>query len=219
MLTQGAWHQFVKEAGVVTYFRPMASAEPLGTGHFEIGFLNWGMRIDPADAAWNDTFSHPDPEHWLFEGDALRIPGLMARVGATDRLDVGGYVTKAPGSNYGIFGGQLQYAFLHDPESGLAASTRGSYVRLYGPEDLSFSAYGLDFLVSRRISRFSPYAGVSGYLARGQETTSKVALDDESVLGVQGTAGMAVRLWRLSLGAEVNLAEVTGYSFKVAFAG
>ena len=71
MLTQGAWHQFVKEAGVVTYFRPMASAEPLGTGHFEIGFLNWGMRIDPADAAWNDTFSHPDPEHWLFEGDDL----------------------------------------------------------------------------------------------------------------------------------------------------
>lgn len=218
VLTQASWHQFVKEAGIVTYFRPMASAEPLGPRNFEIAFLNWGTRIDPADDAWNDTFSHPDAQHWLFEGDALRIPGLMVRAGVADRVDVGGYITKNPASNYGLFGGQVQYSFIHDPETGLAAASRLGFVRLYGPEDLGFSSYGLDLLASKRISRFSPYAGVSGYLARGHETTSKVALEDESIVGVQGTVGVAVRVWLLSLGAEVNLAEVTGYSFKVAFA-
>jgi hypothetical protein len=217
-LTQASWHQFVKEAGLVTYFRPLVSAEPLGPRNFEIAFVNWGTRIDPTTDPWNDTFSHPDPEHWLFEGDALRIPGVMVRAGVTDRIDVGGYITKAPGSNYGLFGGQLQYGLLHDAESGLAAATRLGFVRLYGPDDLSVSTYGLDFLVSKRISRFSPYAGVSGYLARGHETTSKVDLEDESIVGVQGTVGVAMRLWLLSLGAEFNLAEVTGYSFKVAFA-
>ena len=217
-LTQGSWHQFVKEAGVVTFFRPLASAEPLGARNFEVALLRWGTRIDAATDPWNDTFSHPDPEHWLIEGDALHIPGVMVRAGVTDRIDVGGYVTKAPGANYGFFGGQMQYSFLHDPESGLAAASRASFVRMYGPEDLSFTNYGMDLVVSRRISRFSPYAGVSGYLAHGHEKTSKVSLEDERVLGIQGTAGVEMRLWALSLGAEVHLAEVTGYSFKVAFA-
>lgn len=217
-LTQASWRQFVKEAGVVTHFRPLTSAEPLGARNFEVAVLQWGTRIDDASDPWNDTFSHPDPEHWLIEGETLRIPGLMVRAGVTDRVDVGGYVTKAPGSNYGFFGGQAQYAFLHDPESGLAAASRASFVRMYGPEDLSFTNYGLDLLVSRRISRFTPYAGVTGYLAHGHEKTSKVSLEDENVLGVQGTAGVAMRLWVLSLGAEVHVAEVNGYSFKVAFA-
>ena len=73
-LTQGAWRQFVDELGIVTYFRPLASAAPLGRGHFEVGLLNWGTRIDDADAAWNDTFSHPDDSHELVEGSTLPFP-------------------------------------------------------------------------------------------------------------------------------------------------
>ena len=176
------------------------------------------MGIDDADDAWNDTFSHPDSTHWLFDGDALRIPGLMVRAGVTDRVDVGGYFTKAPGANYGFFGGQVQYAVLHDLDSNVSAAGRLGFVKMYGPEDLTASIYGLDFLVSKEISRFSPYAGVSGYLSRGHETTSKVDLEDESVLGVRGTVGLAVRIWTLSLGGEFNLAAVPGYSIKVAFA-
>ena len=217
-LTQASWRQFVKEAGLVTYFRPMVSAAPLGPRRFEVALVQWATGIDDADDAWNDTFSHPDSTHWLFDGDALRIPGLMVRAGVTDRVDVGGYFTKAPGANYGFFGGQVQYAVLHDLDSNVSAAGRLGFVKMYGPEDLTASIYGLDFLVSKEISRFSPYAGVSGYLSRGHETTSKVDLEDESVLGVRGTVGLAVRIWTLSLGGEFNLAAVPGYSIKVAFA-
>jgi hypothetical protein len=216
-LTQASWHQFVKEVGLVTYFRPLASARPLGRGSFELGLLEWGNRIDPATDAWNDTFSHPDATHWLFEGDALLIPGLMVRAGLTDRIDVGAYYTKALGANYGFFGGQLQYSFLNDTERSLGVAGRISAVRLYGPEDLEASTYGLDVVASKDISRFSPYIGVATYLSRGHETTDKVDLEDENVVGVQATVGVAVRLWALRLGAEAHLAEVTGYSFKVAF--
>jgi len=217
-LTQASWHQFVQEAGLAAYFRPMASAAPLGRGRFEVAMVQWGTRIDPADDAWNDTFSHPDSTHWLFEGDALLIPGMMVRAGVSDRMDVGAYFTKSIGANYGFFGGQAQYSFLHDIESNLAAAGRFGFVRMYGPEDLTVTTYGLDVLVSKDISRFSPYAVVSGYLASGRETTSKVDLDDENVLGVHGTLGLAVRVWALRLGAEVSVAEVPGYSFKLAFA-
>jgi hypothetical protein len=216
-LTQQAWHQFVGELGHVVYFRPLASARPLGTGRFEVAILDWGSRIDASDDAWNDTFVHPDSTHWLFEGDALLIPGLMLRAGVSDRVDVGAYFTKSIGANYGFIGGQVQYGLIDDAEKALAAATRLSVVRMFGPEDLTASVYGLDFVVSRDLSAvFSPYAAISGYLARGHERTAKVSLDDENVAGVQGTLGMAVNVSVLRLGAEVNLGRVSGYSFKVA---
>jgi hypothetical protein len=216
-LTQDAWHQFVKEAGLVTYFRSLAPAQPLGRMNFEVAVMTTFTRIDDVDPAWNDTFVHPHATHWLFEGSALPIPGIMVRAGVSDRVDVGGYVTKSFGANYGMLGGQVQYALLHDTESGLAASTRVNAVKLFGPEDLDFNVYGLDFVASKQISRFSPYAGVSGYWARGQETTDKVDLEDESVLGLQGMVGLSVRVWTLRLGAEFNAASVPGYSFRLAY--
>ena len=217
-LTQEAWHQFIREAGLVIYFRPLTSAKPLGVKNFEISLLNWGTTIDDADAAWNDTFSHPDSTHTLFDGNALLIPGLMFRVGVTDRIDIGTYFTKNPSANYGFYGGQVQYNVLNDSKKNLAAAVRFSFIKMFGPEDLNASVYGLDILASKDFSRFSPYVGVSGYLSRAQETTSKVNLENENVFGLQGMVGIAVNISVLRIGGEINFAKVPGYSFKVGFA-
>jgi len=217
-LTQDAWHQFVSEAGLVVYFHPLASARPLGPRHFEVAVLRTNTMIDDADPAWNDTFSHPDPTHWLFDGNSLPIPGLMLRMGVTQKLDLGAYWTSAPSANYSMIGGQVQYALLDEQSRGLAGAGRISGVMVYGPEDLDLSTYGLDFLVSKEIDRFSPYVGVGGYWSRGHETTSKVDLQDESVVGALGTAGVAVRIWMLSLGGEFTVARVSSYGFKVGVA-
>ena len=215
-LTQTAWRQFVREVGLVAYFRPLASATPLGKRKVEFSVLNWGTRIDAHDAAWNDTFSHPDSTHWLFEGDALKIPGLMLRAGLTDRLDAGLYFTKSIGANYGFLGGQVQYSLLSDPKS-VAAAGRLSAVNVFGPEDVSASVFGADLVVSKTVSYFSPYAGVSGYLSRGVEHTSKVNLKDESIFGVQGMLGVEARVSVVRIAAEYNFAKVPGYSLKVGF--
>ena len=217
-LTQGAWRQFVREAGLVTYIRPLASAKPMGRRNYELALVRTGTRIDDSDPAWNDTFSHPDADHYLFEGDALFIPGLVARVGVTDRVDAGAYFTKSIGANYGFAGGQLQYNLLNDTTRNLAAAGRVSAVRLFGPEDMTMTTYGLDLLVSRDISRLSPYVGVSGYMARGRETTSKVDLDPETAFGGQAMFGVLARVSMVTVGAELNLAKVSGVSMKVAFA-
>src|SRR5687768_10097964 len=103
-LTQAAWRQFTQEAGLVAYFRPLSDARPMGRGKFEVSILQWETGIDAGDAAWNDTFVHPDSTHWLFEGSRLAFPGLMIRAGITSRTDVGLYVTKSPGANYGFAG-------------------------------------------------------------------------------------------------------------------
>ena len=190
-LSQSAWRQFTEEAGLVVAFRPLADALPMGKGHFEISVHQWEVGIDDTDAAWNDTFVHPDSTHWLFDGDRLKFPGLMVRAGITDRTDVSVYATKNPNANYGFFGGQLQRSLVAGSTTDWAASARASFVSMFGPEDLDFSLFSVDLLASRRLAlaswaSVSPYAGVSTYLARSHEKTAAVDLDDESVLGAQG---------------------------------
>lgn len=219
-LTQSAWRQFTQEAGLVTYFRPLSDAQPFGAGHFEVSALQWKTGIDASDAAWNDTFVHSDSTHWLFEGDGLQFPGLMVRAGVTGKTDVGVYLTKSPGANYGFFGGQLQYNLAQDAGKEWAASTRLSFVSMYGPEDLDFTVYGVDMLASRKlaVSRWasiSPYAGVSTYLSSSHEKTLAVSLDDERVLGVQGTVGAVANVSMARLAVEYNLACVPSLSIKV----
>ncbi|MGC4021421.1 MAG: hypothetical protein QM734_05495 [Cyclobacteriaceae bacterium] len=75
-LTQSAWHDFTKEAGLVAYFRPLTDAKPMGKWKFEFSLLRWSTKINDKKSAWNDTFVHPDSTHWLKEGPRLAIPGL-----------------------------------------------------------------------------------------------------------------------------------------------
>jgi hypothetical protein len=220
-LTQAAWRQFTQEAGLVVYFRPVADARPMGRGNFELSAVRWETGIDDADAAWNDTFVHPDEHHSLFEGSRQSVPGLMLRAGVSNSTDVGVYFTKSPGANYGFAGAQVQYNLLRTA-SDWAASARGSFVTIYGPEDLDFAVYGVDLVASRtfalaRWASVSPYAGVSTYLASSHEKTSAVALRDERLVGMQTTAGASLQLTKARLGVEYNVAKVPTVSFKVGF--
>ena len=220
-LTQSAWHQFTREAGLVAYFRPMADARPMGKGHFEVSMLQYQTGIDDRDAAWNDTFVHPDSTHWLFEGSGLKFPGLMVRAGITGSTDMGVYLTKSPGANYGFYGAQVQHS-LFDSRSDWAAAARASFVSMYGPDDLDLNVYGLDVVASRKValSRWaavSPYVGVSTYLSSSHEKSAVVALDDERVLGAQASVGASVQLSVARLGVEYNVSKVNSLSLKVGF--
>jgi hypothetical protein len=222
-LTQSAWHQFTGEAGLVTFFRPLADARPMGRGKYELSMLQWKTRIDDHDAAWNDTFVHPDSTHWLFEGSGLQFPGLMARAGIGEKTDVAGYFTKNPNANYGFWGAQVQRALIGGINTAWNASGRVSFVSMYGPEDLDFGVYGAEVIASRTIgisrwASLSPYAGVSGYLARSHEKTTAVSLSDENVTGARATLGASLRMSAARLGVEYSAAKIGSLSMKVGFA-
>ena len=219
-LTQSAWHQFTQEAGLVAYFRPLSDARPMGKGHFELSMLQWQTGIDDADAAWNDTFVHPDSTHWLFEGSGLAFPGLMLRAGVAGSTDVGLYLTRTFAANYGFYGLQLQRSLVRDSTDDWAAAARVSFVSMYGPEDLDFTVYGVDLVASRKVdvwqwAAVSPYVGVSTYLSTSHEKTAAVTLDDERVPGAQAMAGAAVQLSMARLGVEYSAARVRSLSLKV----
>ena len=222
-LTQAAWRQFAGEAGMVTYFRPLVGAEPMGAGNFEFSILQWKTGIDAGDAAWNDTFVHPDSAHWLFEGSGLAFPGLTARAGLTSRTDAGVYFTKNPNANYGFYGVQVQHNVLRSETTGWSASTRVNFMALYGPEDLSFSAVGLDLVASRKYRLWSgraaiePYATVSTSLSSAHEKSAVVDLRDERIVGAHGSVGAAARVSAATLGVEYAVGRVNSLSMKVGF--
>jgi len=220
-LTQKAWHQFTREAGLVAYFRSLTDAKPMGVGNYELSILDWETAIDDTRDAWNDTFVHPDSTHWLKEGSRLGFPGLTFRTGITNRIDIGAYWTKSPGANYGFWGGQVQYNLVNDLEKKWAASSRFSFISLHGPEDFDLRVYGLDLLASKEYAVYSDwvsvstYAGVSTYLSSSHETTAAVSLEDEKILGVQGMVGAVAQISIARLAMEYNFAAVNSLSFKL----
>ncbi|HUQ80347.1 MAG TPA: hypothetical protein VM076_04390, partial [Gemmatimonadaceae bacterium] len=204
-LSQAAWRQFTREAGLVAYFRPLSDARPMGKGRFELSALQWQTGIDDHDAAWNDTFVHPDSAHWLFEGEGLKFPGVMVRAGVSENTDVGVYFTKSPGANYGFYAAQIQHALVKNPARSWDAAARVSFASLYGPEDLDLRVVGVDLLASRRFAltswaAVSPYVGGSTYLSNSHEKTALVDLHDERVAGAQAMVGATLQLSKARLG-------------------
>lgn len=223
-LTLAAWKQFSEEAGLVTYFRPLADARPMGKGRFDLSILQWTTAIDDSDAAWNDTFVHPDSAHWLFEGDGLAFPGLMGRIGVTDRTDAGFYFTRNPNANYGFYGAQVQHAFLDPQRTPWGVATRLSVVSLFGPEDLTFAVAGLDVVASRtftlnRLVSVSPYAIWSSVGTYAHEKSPVVDLPDQAIGSSQTMLGATMRLSWMTVGVEYSAAKVRSTSLRIGFGG
>ena len=221
-LTKEAWQQFTSEAGLVIYFRPLVDAKPLGKGSFDVSVNQWQTAIDDADAAWNDTFVHPDEEHYLFDGNRLPLPGLTVRVGVTNGTDVGVMYTRNPNANYGVYGAQVQQSIVRNENSGTFLSARASYSALFGPDDMGADVTGLDVVGSKSLSltrrvTLSQYAMVSGFLTRSQERSAVVNLADENAVGMQATAGAALSGYGVRLAMEYNAATVSTVSMKIGF--
>jgi hypothetical protein len=218
-LTPAAWEQFTREAGLVVYFRSLTDARPMGKGKFELSLLQWKTGIDDGDAAWNDTFVHPDDEHYLFDGSGLAFPGLSVRVGVTSKTDVGLYFTKNPNANYGFAGVQVQRNVINDTRRNLAAAARISAVSMYGPDDLNFGVLGTDFVVSyvKHLTGWasvSPYIGVANYIAHSHEKSAVVDLKDETQLGSQVMLGATLQVSGVRIAAEYANASVKTVSLK-----
>ncbi len=219
-LTQTAWREFAREAGLVAYFRPLSDARPMGKRRFELSVLQSETGIDDHDAAWNDTFVHPDSAHWLFEGEGLKFPGLMARAGVGENTDVGMYFTKSPGANYGFFGAQVQRALINNPASAWAAAARVSFVSMYGPDDLEparvrrgpadepeVRSHPVGIRLALRRSLDVPVDGPREDRSGGSR--------DERVLGAQAMVGAALQVSKARLGVEYNVSKVNSLSIKV----
>ncbi len=214
-LTQGQWHRFTKQVGAISSFKSLASAKTLGKMKFNIAIDDAYSPIDQHDLAWINTFTHPDEDCPL--GDAVTFPTIRASMGVSDRMDVGGYWTSAPGANYGMVGGELKYAFLQESKNVPAAAVRASVTLLTGVPDFNMNIYSVDLMASKKVATLTPYVGLRQNLVIGTETTSKVDLDKERLSITQGFAGVAYSIWMLNFAAEYNVSSVNTFAFAMGF--
>ena len=220
-LTQRSWREFTKEAGLVVSLRPLTDAKPLGVRNFEVSLLQWSTAIDESKDAWNDTFVHPDSTHWLIGGPRLPIMGLMGRMGVTERLDVGLYLTKSPGANYGFYGAQAQYHLFKNEQLRWNTAVRGSFVRMYGPDDLNLTVYtaevvtSKEFVLHEKWLTLAPYVAASTYLSTSREKSEVLDLKNEQVMSVQASAGVLAKIAFARVAVEYNHGTVNTVSMKV----
>lgn len=214
-LTQGDFSAFIGEVSELVYFRPIAGAKPLGRFKFELAIDARGARIEDWKPKWNNTFSHPHPDHWLVGDDhILAIPGVRGKMGITDRTDLELYFTTSPGSNYGFAGAAVKYAVVNSPGSKWGAAVRWSYLTLLGVDDMNLDQVSADFIVSRDIWLFRPYAGGALAVSYGVETTDKLNLAKETALSPMGLVGTEF-VWRfLSIGIEQGFGKLFTTSLK-----
>jgi hypothetical protein len=212
-LTQAQWHRFTRQVGALSSFKSLGSAKPLGRMNFHLAVDYASTPVDQHDPAWINTFTHPDADCPL--GDGIAYPTLRARIGVSDRVDVGGYWTTAPDANYGLVGAEARYAFLQESNRSPAASVRASVSMLTGVPDFNMSIYSLDALASKDVAGLTPYVGIRTILAVGTETTSKVNLHTERVPISQGYVGATYSLWMLNLAAEYDISTVDTFTLAI----
>lgn len=215
-LTQGAFHDFVREFGSVSAYKPMAPPAPLGRGGIELGIQQMYFTVDDAAPKWNDTFYHPEADHWL--GSQQTFPKLGLRVGVSDRVDVGGYFTKNPDANYGWLGFDVRGAVMRQgTKQPVDLMVRGAYTKTLYVDDMDMNTFTADASVGRTFwNLVQPYVGVGGDIVTASERSDMVALHSETVFVQHAFAGVGLRYWHAALGIEGEVGALNRLEVHVA---
>jgi hypothetical protein len=213
-LTKAEFEEFAREIGSILRFRQLGDTTTLPKGKIDIGLQYASTSIDDSKGAWNNTMSHPTADHYL--GDAIAFPRIVARFGATDRIDIGVWGGANTASNYGMVGADTKIALLRQSDGRpVSVTIRPSITSLVGPSDVWAGNVSVDLSVSRNFGRFAPYAGVAALSSVAIERSDAVDLEPGTAGSSVAFAGVTYHLRAIQLSAEVEKGELFSYGFRV----
>jgi len=217
-LTQEAFGRFVREFGSTSAFKSVAAPMTLRRGGVLVAIEQINFKVDEHADSWNDTFYHPDSYHEL--GSDLSFPKVRLRVGVSDRVDLGAFWTKNMNANYGWVGFEGRYGILRQTETmPISLAARLAYTKTLYVHDMDMHALTADVTAGRTFwGMLTPYVGVGGDLVYALETSDAVQLHSETQPVSHALAGVELRYWHVSLGAELNQAALRNFQFQVAAA-
>ena len=196
-----------RQAGIAISYAPLAPAEPLGILGFDVGIEVTAVGIDQDESFWTEAVDETPPSY-------LIIPKIHAQKGLPFGFDVGLEYAKAPGTNIGLIGGELKWAFIKGGMAIPSVALRGSYTQLLGVDDLDLITYGADLSISKGFGFLTPYAGVGQIWISSKEKTDTVDLDKENLSLTKGFIGLKLTLFVFSFVAEAGFAEVPLYHLR-----
>lgn len=204
---QSDFEDLSRQVGIAISYAPLAPAEPLGILGFDVGMEVTAVDIDQDESFWTNAVDETPPSY-------LIIPKIHAQKGLPLGFDVGLEYAKAPGTNIGLIGGELKWAFVKGGTAVPALALRGSYTQLLGVDDLDLITYGADLSISKGFGFLTPYAGVGQIWISSKEKTDTVDLDKENLSLTKGFIGLKLTLFVFSFVAEADFSEVPLYHLR-----
>lgn len=159
--------ELIKEAGALSVYRPMLSAEPSGWLGFDVGVAASAVEVD--SDLWA-LFLQGESENYL------GVPRLQVSKGLPLNLDVGLMYGEVVDYDIKMWGAELQYAFLDGSAATPAVAIRGSYTNLDAASQMEVTTFAVDGVISKGFLMFTPYGGVGAVFIDGEYTGSNAIL-------------------------------------------
>ncbi len=206
-LTSAQFEAFAGELGSMLRFRQVADATTLGSGRVELDAQFANMPFDDTKGIWTTA-------HHL--GRSVSYPQVVARFGASDRVDVGAWGGLDPGAKYGLVGVDTRIALLRQADGRpVSVMIRPSIGTLIYPSEVLVGTFSVDASVSRAFGPWSPYAGVGASTSGAVERSAALDLDPATANQSFAFAGLSYRWQRLVVSAEVEKGARVNYAFRV----
>ena len=141
-----------EDLGAALSYKAMIPAEPLGITGFDISLSATATRLE--NSAILQRVTSDDAS------STLVIPKLALHKGLPFGLDIGAFYSTVPDSNIELWGAELRYALLPGGAATPAIAVRASYTTLEGVNQLDLKTTGVDVLISKGLTLFTPYAGL-----------------------------------------------------------
>ena len=190
-------------------YKGVIPAEPLGTTGFDLGLEVSATKVEHKDA-WEQASSGSVPS-------TVYVPKLHLHKGLPLGIDLGAFYSTLPDTDMALWGAELRYAIFKGGVAMPALGLRATYSKLTGVDELDFHTTGVELLISKGFTIFTPYAGV------GNVWTTSTPVGVANVTKEEFTSGKYFVGGNLNLGL-VNIAveadktgDTSSYSAKLGF--
>lgn len=196
---QATFDALMDEFGVLTSYRAVASAEPLG-------ILGFDLSLEATSGT--------------FEGADVVLPKIKFQKGLIAGLDVAGYYSSfsVPGIDSNTaWGAALTYAFWDGSTVAPAWNIRGSYTSADVSGVVKTTTMGIDTSMSKGFGPITPYIGIGAFNLTGTDLAG-IGVVDYNATKTRYYYGLSFDLLALNLTFEGdNTDGVNSYSAKIGF--
>ena len=197
---QTEFDALMDEFGVLTSYRAVAPAVPLGVIGFDISL---------------------EATSGTYEGSDVALPKLKLQKGLIAGLDIAGYYTAVPIPGESVnatgYGAALTYAIWDGGAIAPAWNIRGSYTSLDIPGIINTTTTGIDTSMSKGFGPVTPYIGIGMFNLTGSDK-SGFGFADYNASKTRYYYGLSFDLLAFNLTLEGdNTDGVNSYSAKVGF--
>lgn len=206
LLSQREFRLLSEDLGSALSFKSMIPAESLGVTGFDVGVTFSGVRLKHRDLLERASSGSDIPS-------TVPLAGVRIHKGLPFGIDIGAAYSTVPGTEIGVIGGELRWAFIEGGVALPAVAVRGTATKLVGVDQLDLETTSLDISVSKGILNVTPYGGI-GRVWTNSTPDGVPGLSKESFSQSKVFAGVNVFLG-FNLAFEVDrTGDVTSYGVK-----